>query len=311
MNLLQKLEEKFLIAPKILYFIVNLQYYTLHQFRDAFAKKKFEVSDSQYGKMTGIVTFISFFTSIFIGRFSDKTGKQKTILLFLTIITAAVFLNFYIDSLMKPSIYIFWFFILLYLVFNNPKQPLLDKIILDYLTIMPSAGPKVYGKQRLWGTIAYFSATFLCEWCILDKKTNTYNFDNLIHYCLITTILAVLAIIFLIKNKNNTSTEEKESTSEKQNVNEQQNTTRSQLAGRTSGYMELLKNKEFLFFIFIIFSNAITRSAMSLYLNNFLRDVLHVKPYVLPSHWPSWLQFSVSLLNDKPSFNTNILWNSI
>ena len=83
MRFLKKLEEKYLIAPKILYMVVNLQYYALHQFRSAFSREKFKVSNSEYGKFSGIIMFITFFTNIIIGGFSDKTRMHKKFLFFL------------------------------------------------------------------------------------------------------------------------------------------------------------------------------------------------------------------------------------
>ena len=168
MSFFNKLEEKYLISPKILYMVVNLQYYALHQFRSAFSREKFKVSNSDYGKFSGIIMFITFFTNIFIGGQSDKTGMHKKFLFLLTLITTAFFFGFYFQPLMKISSYCFWLCMLGYLIFNNPKQPLLDKIILDNLTNnVSSGGAAVYGKQRLWGTVAYGLATYLCEACLL------------------------------------------------------------------------------------------------------------------------------------------------
>lgn len=316
MGILQKLEERYLFAPKILYFVINMQYYTLHQFRSVFAREKFLVSNSQYGRLTGIIMFVTFFTNIFIGGISDRAKNHRKVLFILTVFTAVFFGIFYIPQIMGVSGYTFWSVLLLYLVFNNPKQPLLDKIMLDYLGRM-SAGPKVYGKQRLWGTIAYGAATYISEWCLMagsnKEKDSKYNFDNLLGYCGITTLLAALAIVFLIRNKSPEATAAeailKESHEQAGIAEDAENTTappapaaESPAApeGSESGYITLLKNKEFLFFIIIMFSNAVTRSAMSLYLTTYHREVLKLKPYDLPDAWPAWLKSTVSLLNDKP-----------
>lgn len=315
MSILQKIEEKYLLAPKILYFVLNMQYYTLHQFRPVLAMEKFSVGKSQYGKFSGIIMFITFFTNILIGFVSDRTRRPKGIMLFLTIITSVIFINLYIPSFMNMSIYNFWLMILLYLAFNNPKQPLLDKIMLDYLGKM-SAGPKVYGKQRLWGTIAYGAATFISEWCLLQgaepKKGGgfKYNFDNLIWYCLVTTVVSVLSIMFLITGgkteeepkpefRENTENQQKNETSAEPAPQNASGTTHADRSVQNE-YILLLKNKEFLFFIFIIFSNAITRSAMSLYLTSFHREVLKLKPYNMPDTWPSWITWLIGLINNKP-----------
>lgn len=302
MGIFQKLEVNYLIAPKILYFMTNLQYYTIHQFRPAFAREKFLVSQSQYGRFTGIIMFITFFTNILIGGVSDKTKKPKAVLMFLTMITGAIFMGFYFNPLMSISIYMFWGFMLLYLAFNNPKQPLLDKIMLDYLSDLPSVGPQVYGKQRLWGTVAYGAATYLCEWCLVEGsgKNKQYNFNNLIYYNLITTALSALVVSFLIKGKSNPAqsqdSEEKLQENEPQDLQQNQETNSSPI----KDYLNLLADKEYLFFILIIFSNAVTRSAMSIYLTIYHREVLNVQPYDLPDSWPGWFKGLLGIFNEKP-----------
>lgn len=345
MPALSKLEERWLIGPKLLYFLINLQYYTLHQFRSAFAREKFMVSNSQYGKLTGIIMFITFFTNIAIGGYSDRRRNHRNVLLYLTLITAGLFALFYSSTLMDISIYNFWTVMLLYLVFNNPKQPLLDKIILDYLNNIPAAGPKSYGKQRLWGTIAYGAATYASEWCLTTAGSSEYNFNNLMHYSVITTILAAGAIVLCIRpggrpaaaierdvpkelprgapaedGAANALSENPQAQPASQGQANQgqegQISTRDSLTevredsvaaeGDTPGrsnrneFITLLTDFEFLFFIFIMFSNAITRSAMSIYLNIYHREVLRLEPYDLPKSWPGPLRSLVDIFNSKP-----------
>ncbi|KAI4291196.1 hypothetical protein PAPHI01_0470 [Pancytospora philotis] len=305
--MLQKLEERYLLMPKILYFAVNLQYYTLHQFRPRFARMKFGVSTSLYGKMSGIIMFSTFFTNIMIGGVSDKTGRPKGVLLFLTAVTAGLFALFYVNGLMGLGAAAFWGVLFLYLIFNNPKQPLLDKIVLDYLGKM-SAGPKVYGKQRMWGTVAYTAATLSSEWCLkigasTDSKGKVnYNFDNLLYYSFITTGLALFALLVLTSEKSREVPGEaaEEAEAEQAKSGENQSTEGAQSVSMTQEYLSLLKNKEFLFFILIIFSNAITRSAMSMFLTSFHEEVLELKPYSMPDNWPMWFKSTVGLLNNNP-----------
>lgn len=361
MGIATKFEERYLFVPKILYFVVNMQYYTLHQFRSIFCRSKFGVSTSTYGKMSGIILFCTFFTNIMVGGVSDKTGRPKAVLIFLTMATAVLFSLFYVPSIMGIGAASFWAVLFLYLIFNNPKQPLLDKIVLDYLSKM-SIDAKVYGKQRMWGTVAYAFATFVSEWClnigaVTDSKgKTTYNFTNLLYYSCVTTVMALLAFGVLGAARVTPQSEEtstaKEgesgthedakaeaaqrqaslSSTQEQRINEgiekptnrsqssrdeqassnDRNTTSSGETGSNSStadgpamsmtqeYIFLLKNKEFLFFFFIILSNAITRSAMSIYLTTFHNEVLKLKPYSLPSEWPEWVKTLVGIFNKKP-----------
>ncbi|KAM0681092.1 hypothetical protein GINT2_000877 [Glugoides intestinalis] len=340
MKLIEKLESKYLFAPKLVYLLVNLQFYGFHQLRFAFAKEKFGISEEVYGKFTGYTQFFTFFTNIMIGNISDRTKKHKKMLLCLTILSTLVFLHFYIAPVMGLHPMMFWVFIMLYLMVNNPKQPLLDKIIIEYLECFTAAGSKIYGKQRLWGTISLSLATFLCEWCI-TAEDGSFDFNYLIHYNLIATVLAVSSVFFLVKTKsdnvysrssqsgsleklekdakanqaetveNNHNETSQNRDIEDQSINNEMNTVKevnlnklsySQNAeqSRSVAFIELFKNKEFMFFILVIFSNAVTRSALTIYLSLFHKEILKIKPYQLPEEWPVGLKSFIGIFNNKP-----------
>lgn len=340
MNRLRKLETSYLLSPKIIYLIINLQFYGFHQLRSAFAREKFNISDNEYGKFTGYTQFITFFTSVFIGSISDRSRQYKRILLFLIVASTVVFVNFYISSLMKIHSIMFWAFMLLYLMLNNPKQPLTDKIMIEYLEDTAS-GSKVYGRQRLWGTISLSLATFVCEWCTL-KSDGSFNFDNLIHYNVIATIMAILVVVFLvnarserfysaqqikenikaedksninedekdntkIEDKDNIKAEDKDNTKieDKSNTKENEKDKANKVSSarnlsKSGAFIELLKNKEFIFFFFVIFSNAITRSALTIYLTIFHKEILKIKPYALPDNLPKITKMMISPFNNNP-----------
>ncbi|ELA41782.1 uncharacterized protein VICG_01134 [Vittaforma corneae ATCC 50505] len=302
MKFLKKLESRFLLAPKLIYLVVNLQFYGFHQLRFAFAKDKFGVSEENYGKFTGYTQFLTFFSNILIGNFSDRTKKYKPILISLIIISTVVFLHFYINALMSLHSLVFWVFILLYLMFNNPKAPLLDKIMIEYLECFSEVGSKIYGKQRLWGTIALSLATYLCEWCTADGD-GAFDFDYLIHYNVIITILAALCVTLFVRTGTNSvqanGNDNKNVVLEQENTHNKHKETQNSFS-KYAAFMELFRNKEFMFFILIIFSNAVTRSALTIYLSMFHKDILKIKPYDLPEHWPAGIKSLVNVFNSKP-----------
>lgn len=316
MGIFQKLEANYLIAPKLIYLIVNLQFYGFHQLKFAFARDKFSISDDQYGKFTGYIQFMTFFTNILVGRVSDKTRKYKPTLMFLIVISMIVFVYFYITPLMNLHPMMFWAVLFLYLVFNNPKQPLLDKIMIEHLEEFSSCGSKVYGRQRLWGTLSLSLATYICEWCT-SRGDGTFDFNYLIHYNVLATILAVLVVVFLVKRSNalpfsSKSVEPQSSTpvgsepvqtpAEKTGDvgTREQTVPQPSRNSKPDAFIELIKNKEFLFFIMIIFSNAVTRSALTIYLSIFHKEILQIKPYELPSRWPAFMKTTLGMFNNKP-----------
>ena len=311
MSFAKKFEERWLFWPKVLYFVINLQYYTLHQFRSAFALEKFHVSEQSYGFFSGSIMFITFFTSLGLGSFSDKKNNHTQMLLFFTSITAVLFALFYIDPIMGKSTFCFWSVMLFYLLFNIPKQPLLDKIILDYISNIPSTGPESYGRQRLWGTLAYGAATYITEKWIQQKGTKAYKFENLFKYSIITTIISLGCIALFRKLNGNRLSERQEFNEEEveregEGEQEGEEITRENIKrnvnnrNSTGNLFQLFRNREFIFFIAIMFSNAITRSAMTLYLTIFHRDVLQIEPYALPKSWPGFVRDGVNLLNKSP-----------
>ncbi|OQS53476.1 hypothetical protein EHP00_624 [Ecytonucleospora hepatopenaei] len=276
MNALEKWENKFLFVPKILQLVICLQYYTLHNLRHLFAIDKFNIPIKQYGEFNAYIQCVTFFSNIAIGSFADRTGKHKKILIGLIMMTCGILSIFYISNILPFNAVMFWIVLYVYQTFNLPKQPLLDKIIYSYLEEKPDCSVKDYGKQRAWGTVAYMAATFLVEMMVKShvKNKTVYNWNNLFLYCAIFTALSVGSLVFLVHTKESVKNTQK-----------------------TTGYVQLLKNKEYSFFIFIMFLNAITRQAMSNYLGCFQARILQIKPYNLPSSWPKWWSSIVNIFN--------------
>jgi len=296
MNFLRKLDSNYLLKPKILYTFINLQYYTLHQFRTFFIRDKFRflqeneetgdleeepVTEGQVSHYTGIIMFTTFFTSIVIGKFADKKHNHKSLLFLLTILSTIIFLTLYLTHIMEINPNILWSTIFLYLMLNIPKQPLLDKIVLE--TLAKDNNISSYGKQRVWGSVAYgFANTIIEAFLLYGSIDGKYNYNNLIYYCLITTAISALAILFFIKSSSHQATEQEA------------------VSSSSGSIKDLLLNFEFMFFLTIMFLNAITRSAMALYLPYYQKDVLKVEPYELPESWPGWLVSVVNVFNKQP-----------
>lgn len=284
MESVRKLNKKFLITPKVLYFLVNLQYYSLHQFRGVFVKKKFGATDGDLANYMGPMLGAIFFTNIFIGTMNDKFGKSHLFIVGALLLTCALLQMFYVDSCMGLFPGMFWINLLLYLTFNNGIPPLLDKAVLDYLSGIPEAGARAYGRQKLWGTAGYGLSCKVIEKCI--KFGDDFKFENLRYYSLVTTALSASMVFLLLKSPA------AEGRGSRQDI--------------ASNCMELMKNGSYLFFIFMILLNGITRQALSLYHTVYLTDILQLKPYDLPDSWPMWLQHVVNFFNESPVATTTM-----
>ncbi|TBT98734.1 MFS_1-like transporter [Hamiltosporidium magnivora] len=179
----------------------------------------------------------------------------------------------------------------MYLILCNAIPPLLDRITLQYLHHM-NVGSKTYGRQRMWGTVGYVISNIITE--KITKPTSTTdditsegkdsskdrNFDTLRPYHIITTILSSLGTFFLFKSINT----------------EGQRSTRD----IESGWKDLLRNKAYMFFILIILLNGITRSAMTTYLTIYQSEILELKGYSIPEHWPGFIRTIINIFNENP-----------
>ncbi|TBU06817.1 MFS_1-like transporter [Hamiltosporidium tvaerminnensis] len=180
---------------------------------------------------------------------------------------------------------------LMYLILCNAIPPILDRITLQYLHHM-NVGSKTYGRQRMWGTVGYVISNIITE--KITKPTSTSdditsegkdsskdrNFDTLRPYHIITTILSSLGTFFLFKSINT----------------EGQRSTRD----IESGWKDLLRNKAYMFFILIILLNGITRSAMTTYLTIYQSEILELKGYSIPEHWPGFIKTIINIFNENP-----------
>ncbi|KAM0674641.1 hypothetical protein GVAV_001828 [Gurleya vavrai] len=285
LSTISRLNSEYLLSIKALYFFINLQFYTLHQFRGNFATDYFQISKQSYGTFLGILLFVTFFTNILIATGNDKFNRQRFCLISLLCISSFFFQLFYVDSYIKLFAGMFWINLLLYLMFNTSIPPLLDKITLEYLNRSPNASPRTYGRQRLFGTMGYLLANFLVEASISSKtggtaagKKKEYNFSGLKYYQIITTIIAASLSFFFIKASDT--------------VQRRNDILRS--------WKDLIKNNAYMFFILIILLNGITRASMTMYLTIYLTDIVKLKGYSLPEGWPSFLKSTVNLINGNP-----------
>ncbi|AFN84158.1 putative nucleoside transporter [Encephalitozoon romaleae SJ-2008] len=280
MDLLSKLNKKYLMVPKILYVAISMQYYTLHKFRSLFAKEMFGIGEKELSGV-GVLLFITFFTNIFIATLNDRLGRPRILMVYLLSLSCIFFQLFYVKKYVKSIYLMFWINLFGYLGTNTPIMALLDKIILDYLAESPDVGVRAYGKQRIWGTIGYLLSIFIIERIIRGGMgTNAIDFTNLKYYSLAITIICVCLVMAFLKDSG----------SECKDLS----------LNTASEWKELMRNREYLFFIFIILLNGFTRSAMTIYLPIYTNYVLNVKPYALPTSWPTWIRNGLRILNDSP-----------
>ncbi|KAG0419310.1 hypothetical protein EQH57_0538 [Dictyocoela roeselum] len=204
----------------------------------------------------------------------------KVFLIGLLATSTFFFQTFFFASIQSIGDFMFWLNMLLYLVFISAIPPLLDKFTLEYLNKMPNVSARTYGTQRMFGTLGYLIGNFIVEKLISgDTRKKDFNFDNLRGYQLEITVVAIVLCYFLISSYSRTG----------------------QHSGQDirNSWIELLTNWNYMFFIFIILLNGITRAGMTLYLSDYFKSVLRLESYKLPKSWPGIIKAPISILNDN------------
>ncbi|ELA46538.1 hypothetical protein VCUG_01971 [Vavraia culicis subsp. floridensis] len=272
----------YVIPLKLLYFFINVQYYAFYQFRGPFAVTMFNVSKEHYGSFLGIILAVCFFTNTVLATTSDKFGRPKLFICTLLIVSMVSFELFYLWPAAKEYESIFWVVMFLYSFFNTAIPPLLDRFAIEYLNNTPNTGARAYGRQRLWGTVGYLLGNMAVE-TLCRSEPKKYDFNSLKYYVPLVTIPAVLFSALFIKSYDRT---------ERSN------------ADIESSWVSFVKNKPYLFFIFIILLNGITRAGMTMYLSIYQTEILMLEGYTLSDRIPKFLQSIINVVNKNPISTT-------
>lgn len=157
---LKQANDRWLITPKLMYFTMNMVVYSFHLFRGAFITD-YLLLDKKYVGLSGtLMGLVSFPCITMWSSFADAIGRHKFILATITFGSVICFemLFFRMGSLSLRLMYSMTFLVL-YSAFLAGMQPLLDFEALELLSSKAGFSKELYGRQRLWGTIAYSCVT--------------------------------------------------------------------------------------------------------------------------------------------------------
>lgn len=249
MDKLGKLNKTMLFIPKILYLTAAAAFYSLHQFRGQFILSRYEnITEANLGIYLGLAQFLSFFINLVIGYANDKSGKQKLLIMALFLSSAVFFDTFF----WTHSETIFAVLYIFYLGAVSGTIPLLDKVIMDYVSDIPELGAKAFGRQRIWSTFGYLAANFVIEDIVSIKGSSKKNWDNLRVYNLVAVaVFCVFAFLFV------------------RNIG-----TRPTNMNYLATMKPLFANFEYMYFIGIILLCGISRAFMTNYLSLYCSKVL-------------------------------------
>ncbi|EJW02474.1 hypothetical protein EDEG_00277 [Edhazardia aedis USNM 41457] len=284
-NFFQKINRRYLLSPKILFFAISIQFYTLYNFKSNFLTEKFNIKKSEIGIQGGRVQLITFFVNALMASFFDKFRKPRLFIITLMILSCTVFQIFFLEQFEDVGQLCFWAVFLLYSCLSTCILPMCDKTVIEYLE-EHQINPKYFGRQVAFGTLGYIVVNYIVEKLITNKNdnisvpsSNKYDFNLLRFYYIGSTIVAVFFAFLLIRMPKK----------QKQAVEKSK-----------KGWLEILKNTKFMCFLLIILFNGITRTAASMYLTIYWKDVLKLEPYHIDNIKSPFLKIPLEKINSTP-----------
>jgi MFS family permease len=293
LGVIKKFWEDNLLAPKVLYFTMNLAYYSCYTFRAKYLKEQQQIETKDYGLLAAILSLVLFIAGFFWSYLADRTGKSKAILISSALISAGVF-QFFIIPFGDLRIPIATLVSGLYIFFSSAYIPLLDAFVMNMLSSHPGMTKDMYGKQRMCGTIGYASIAIFVSYFKLYPTIN-------ILIIILSTVFAGFAYI-IVKNPEEkivTDVESKKTLEttdviqKPEKAAEISNTVVSQDAPQADvkattvdekkvtpkvscGIKKLMTNPNYLFLLLVVFMNGLARGTILItYINVLLAVMTH------------------------------------
>jgi MFS_1 like family len=267
MGLYDKVNREILLAPKLFYAIVSAQHYTFYNIRPVFFKNFLNTPTVAYGILMGATQLVTFFTNMGIALGADRSQKPKTFMIGCLFGAALVFQCFYAGNITGNSIIVYGLLFLLFTTLMSPVQPILDRIVLDYLKNDLGVPQTLYGRQRLWGTLSYSINNFIVEGLIYSKGESSPNFAWIGVLEILFASLAIPTIYFLLPADR----------------------PRAAASRESPQILTLLRHREYLYFLTVILLNGITRGSMTHYLNLYYKNILKLESASEPPAYVPWM----------------------
>lgn len=187
--------ERWLIMPKLLYFLLNAYVYGFHSLMAIFFLEKWKMTYYAYGFASSVIV-TNFFGAMVWGGLADRTGRYKTIIIISVILYTAVAIGIlfpvFEDESQKLYRYIYVFIGLgLFNFFLSAAFPLLDAQILGMMAANPRISKEQFNNQRMFGAVGHLAAT-LASMHLYNRKEQS----NQIIYQLVISAVFILAVWF-------------------------------------------------------------------------------------------------------------------
>lgn len=295
--------EDYLIIPKLLYLTLNMAVYSTYVFTSNYFKNVWNIPIYNYGFIAGLTT-AGFVGSILATILADRTGKHKLVLILTSIGYATSFCLLRLELFKNTDDWRKYAFVsVVYGIANcfvSALYPLLDNRIFVMLMQNPKFNTKLYGKQRLWGSVGQALITQINAFGIAGRLKYDIIFINVA--C--TTLAFVLLVIVGIPSKMQIIPEESNDDSVEVQVSEKEpciekpvheekpvvplDTTLASSSASTTvegssacrPIVELLKNLHFLVFLVLILCTGYVRGILGHFLTYYFEYTVRQNPVI-------------------------------
>lgn len=257
--------ERWLIMPKILFFLLNMFGYAFYGLMPIFFVDQWHLSYHVYGYASSVVG-TSFLGAMLWSHLADRTGRYKSIIISTAIIyTFVAFALLFPQWLPKSDAFRYPFVLIALSLFNfflSASFPLLDAQILGILATKPHVTKEQFNNQRLFGAFGHLAAT-MCSLFLYDGK----NANAQAIYMGIIAVVFCLAVWFGVPD-------EKPLKDARGNAGKNDNPqvkVGDDLAAPKHPILVLLSNANFVFFMVFIGFSGIVRAVSS----NFQKIIAH------------------------------------
>jgi predicted MFS family arabinose efflux permease len=291
MQFLKSLEDRFLLSPKLIYFVVCAAFYALHVFRAKFIKQYLGFGDDEYGDLCAVMALVSFSFMTMWGTLADALGRHRMVLVVLCLALAGSFeLFLFVTQVnnMTVRFYLSAVVLGLYSFFSSGMLPITDFLTLRKLSNRPGFSRDLYGRQRLWGTISYGLMT-----CLVGFVVQTFSLRALFYLIPTSSVLCAICVLGLAPADEPKPI--KEFFSKKPKLPEpklpEPETTESGMEeskliieGKTEDpkkqrpIFQLLKNPNYLFMLIVVFMTGTARAIMTTFLSKYLEEGMKLLP---------------------------------
>lgn len=272
----RELEERWLLAPKIIFFAVGLAFYAVYLYRAKYVTDVLQMTDEQYGDLSGIMAIMGTFGGTLWAGLADRLKRYKLLLAVLCILLALSFetARWVVEPLVGTEKYALKVTSAnVVLAFNafflGGLFPLSDYAALKILTT--HGGENVcrdlYSRQVLFGTLGYGFVSW-----VGGKLIKFFTISVLYHLQTICSVLAAVAVmIFAPRDTPGSAAETCFSLKDRKEDSKEKEFNTKELS-----LLKLLSQGNFLFMLCVVFLIGSARSVMTTFLGKYWEQAMHL-----------------------------------